>query len=479
MKSVIVGNGINIQFGGKAYASEFIMKRIKYRTKLGYYDILFDGVLGRQEIIRILNIFVIIANDILDNKYDDCLNYNCVNYDELLPILNDFKDRYNKIKTPHQLMLEDWFFVLHMYFLKNSDISDNLIASKQGFERLILDGIYNGGKLQEVYKKMPKKVKKFFLGFDNIFTLNYDNNLEDLTGKNVYHLHGDFSVLSNSENPENVLGFIRKKTNNRVIIEGMEHCFCNALLNYSGHLKLKEANTNHNLIVCSEKFKWKYDNDEAFKSYLLSLKDSKPVEHEMYMTKINNENLNMATEYYFFEFDNIEGELHIIGMSPNNDGHIFECINNNKKLRKVYIYCFSKSEKDYIEENLPKDLYIAKNVNDLWKSLNCVNKKYNIKYNLPDDIDRYIDCFNSLSDDTVSKDDAIAEISKIPKFEAIRLCKLVKEDLIKRNPNHTSINKSEFEETSASVSHIALTEGILPTALYMLYVIHYDEVKGI
>ena len=30
---------------------------------------------------------------------------------------------------------------------------------------------------------------------------------------------------------------------------GCEHCYCNALLNYSGKLKLKKAEENHQLIV--------------------------------------------------------------------------------------------------------------------------------------------------------------------------------------------------------------------------------------
>lgn len=472
MKSILLGNGINIQFGGKAYTSDFIMKRIKYRAKLGCYDILFDGSLNRTEILEILNGFVTITNDILDNKYDDC-----VNDDELLAVLDDFKSRYKKINASHELMLEDWFFVLHMFFLKNSDISNNLLASKQGFERLILDGIYNSSKSQNIYTNMHKKVKKFFSDFDNIFTLNYDNNLEHLTGKNVYHLHGDFSILSNSENPDNVWGFIRKKRNSRVIIEGIENCFCNALLDYSGHQKLKVAIDNHTLIINSEKFKWLYDNDENFKSYLLRIKDVKPDEYEMIITKINHPNLKMATEYYFNEFENIQDELHIIGMSPNNDGHIFESINKNNKLNKVYFYYYSDCERKYIEKMLPKDLYIAKSVIDLWQSLNCIKKKYNIKYNLPVEIDKFIDCFNSLSDDPVSKDEILHEVSNIPNFEAIRLCKLVKEDLRKRNPDNKSTNEDEFIRTSASVSHIALSEGILPSALYMLYVIYFNEVK--
>lgn len=200
----------------------------------------------------------------------------------------------------------------------------------------------------------------------------------------------------------------------------------------------------------------------------------------MIITKINYPNLKMATEYYFNEFENIQDELHIIGMSPNNDGHIFECINKNRKLKKVYFYYYSEYERELIDKMLPKGLYIAKNVNELWKSLNCTKKKYNIKHNLPDEIENeFIDCFNSLSNDTVKKDDILLEIKNIPDFEAMRLCKLVKEDLRKRNPENISIDEDEFIKTSASVSHIALSEGILPSALYMLYVIYFNEVKEI
>ncbi|MBU3105512.1 hypothetical protein [Clostridium gasigenes] len=472
MKSILVGNGINIQFGGKAYTNEFIMKRVKYKAKLDCYDSLFDGTLNNEEIVCVLNSFVEITNDILDKKYDDCVGDD----EGLLNVLNDFKSRYKKINASHELMLEDWFFVLHMFFLKNKDISSNLRASKQGFEMLILSGIYNETKLQEIYIKMSAKVKKFFKSFDYIFTLNYDSNLEKLTGKNVYHLHGDFSVLLNSENPENVLGFIRKKKNSRVLIEGMEHCFCNALLDYSGYEKLRVANANHNLLVESEKFKWLYDNDEKFKTDLLSLTDEN---YEIFMTKINNPSLKIATEYYFHELDNIEDELHIIGMSPNNDGHIFECINKNRKIKKVYFYYYSDSERKLIEEMLPKNIYIAKNVNELWQSLNCTKKKYNTNHKLPEEIDGFIEVFNSLSNDTVSKDDILYEVRNIPDFEAIRLCKLVKEELKKRNLENKSIDKDELIKGFASVSSIALTEGILPSALYMLYVIYSNKISDI
>lgn len=105
---------------------------------------------------------------------------------------------------------------------------------------MILDSIYNEGKLQEIYKSMSKKVKDYFADYDEIFTLNYDNNIEHLMGKNVFHLHGDFSVLADSENPNTVNGYIRNKEGKTVVIPAYEHCYCKALLNYSGKLKLKK-----------------------------------------------------------------------------------------------------------------------------------------------------------------------------------------------------------------------------------------------
>lgn len=477
MKSLLVGNGINIQFGNKAYTSEYIMKRIKYKAKLGCYDKLFDEKINGNEINGILNAFVKITNDILDNKYDEY-----VIEDDLKVVLVDFKGRYNKIKASHEIMLEDWLFVLHMFFLKESDISDNLKAAEQGFKSLILDGIYNDGKIQELYKSIPKKankkVKRYFSNFDNIFTLNYDNNLELLISKNVYHLHGDFSVLHNSENPDNVLGYIRAENNSRVLIEGMKHCFCNALLDYSGDHKLKEAMYNHQIIINSQSLKEKYENDENFKFDLLKSKHNKHDIYETIMTKINNPNLKMATDYYFNEFKEIEDELHIIGMSPNNDGHIFECIQKNKKLKKVYFYYYSETERSAIESMNYEEKYITKSVTKLWKSLDFKKSKYNVNYeNLDLKIDKFIDILNGFFEDTVSKYEIIWEVRSIPTFEAIRLCKLVKEDLEKRNPDHVLIDEYTLNKTLQSISLIALSEGILPSTLFTLYIIYSEKIK--
>jgi len=62
-----------------------------------------------------------------------------------------------------------------------------------------------------------------------------------LTDGNVLHLHGNYSALADSENPDIVEGYIRQQAGQLVVIDEFRHCFCNALLDYSGELKFKRA----------------------------------------------------------------------------------------------------------------------------------------------------------------------------------------------------------------------------------------------
>lgn len=470
MKSVLVGNGINIQFGGMAYTSSFIMKRIKFKAKMGDYKELFGDILTKNDILNIFKGFVDLSNDIVDNKYDKYIR----NDDEKEALL-DYKERYGKVSEPHEIMLEDWFFILHMFFIKNSDLEDDITSARQGFERLILDAIFNESEIQNLYKRMDKNVRRYFKKFDNIFTLNYDNNLENLTGKKVFHLHGSYSELHSSENPKYVIGYNRMISDDRVVMKGYEHSFCNALLDYSGELKIKKADLNHMLNIDSEQYKFRYENVVQWKEELIRIKDIKPIEYGSIMTKINNPELQMATEYYFEELRNIEGELHIIGMSPNNDNHIFEIIKKNNKIERVYFYYFSDDEKTHIEENFSNEIYKCRSIKQLWKDLSCEQKRYSCNYKIPDKVGPIINIANEMSGDKVSKKEIINEINRIPQFEMDRLCKLVKEDLKIRNPENRSTNVEEFLESNAGISYIALREGVLPASLYIICIMNWNS----
>ena len=68
-------------------------------------------------------------------------------------------------------------------------------------------------------------------------------------------------------------------------------------------------------------------------------------------------------------------------------------------------------------------------------------------------LDKFIEIFNALSDYFVSLETIIKEVNKIPQFEMKRLCQLVKIDMHKRNPFHTTTDEKEFLQQNASISY--------------------------
>lgn len=102
---------------------------------------------------------------------------------------------------------------------------------------------------------------------------------------------------------------------------------------------------------------------------------------------------------------------------------------------------------------------------------------YNIKMQGNDRtaIEKYIGIFNALAQERVNVDKVVEEISKYPQFERERLCKLVKNDMQVRNPGNMPIDEKEFIIQTASISNIALSEGISPSALYGLCVMNYGK----
>lgn len=447
-KSILIGNGININFGGKAYTNDYIIKRILFNARANKYDPLFDGEISGDEIARIFIGLSTWANDISDEKYDAIIP------DEEKPILKDFKARYNwKLSHYYEVGLEDWLFILHVYFLQNADIADNWSSAKQGFERMMLDAIYNDGDIQEIHKVMGKHVKRWLLEFSNVFTLNYDNNIEDLIKRPVFHLHGDFRTPANSENPQTLLGYIRKNNNENVVIPQFEHCFCNALFGYAGEHKYG--------IVCA--FEKGTEGLKRLEKSGISPECFPAPLDEMIRVHQEHPELVFSCCYHFAEFKELAGELHIIGMSPNNDSHIFKLIDESN-IEKVVFYYFSEGEE---KKGLPIHQEVEyRSAQELWRRLKALPKQYNCNYPIPqsDRVKENFEIFNMLSGDNVSEADIIESANSIPKFEATKLCEIVMEKIKEYGAPK---DEEELERQFREISRVALRNGILPSALFL------------
>lgn len=56
--------------------------------------------------------------------------------------------------------------------------------------------VYNDGKINVLHQDYSESFIDYLIGFENIFTTNYDANIELATRKPVFHIHGRFDQKS-------------------------------------------------------------------------------------------------------------------------------------------------------------------------------------------------------------------------------------------------------------------------------------------
>ena len=462
--SILIGNGLNINFGGNAYSNQFLIKRIIFNARANKYAPLFNGVIQGDEIARIFVELANWVNEITDGKYDDIIP------DEEKHILEDFKSRYNwKLEHYYEVGLEDWLFILHVYFLKNSDITDNWCSAKQSFERMMLDAIYNDGDIQNLHQHMGSSVKKWLLQYSKVFTLNYDNNIENLIKRPAFHLHGDFCTPANSEDPNTLLGYIRHQRGENVSIpSGFEHCFCNAFFDYAGEHKYEIAYA----------FERGEEGIRALDKSGFPLKLLPERIEDLLRVHQEHPELAVGCNYHFNEFKGLTGELHIIGMSPNNDAHIFKLIDRSNIEKVVFFYYSDKKEKKKISVHQKVEYRSAQ---ELWKRLKAFPKQYNCNYSFPDlkKNEVFIELINQMSGDKVSIDDIIKSANSIPRFKAEELCRSVMSKLSTLKESEPLKDEPEQQRRLREISRIALRNGILPSALYLHVIMYMSKNKNL
>ena len=176
----------------------------------------------------------------------------------------------------------------------------------------------------EVYQNFYPGVTRYLQRFNNIFTTNYDYNLESAlgSGEKIWHLHGEFGELAPeyrtngkyyAEHKDECDDLIAKK------ISGMDHIYSDAVMSWSWldkYGKLLEADAE------------------------------------------NKKDL----------FRSIGGQLEIVGLSPANDEHLFMMINNNPNIRSVVCYYLNDNDKIELPHHIKKPTTFKK-VTKLWDSM--------------------------------------------------------------------------------------------------------------
>lgn len=370
MKNLLLGNGITIQFGGFDYTNSSIIRRAINNMEIGNFptEIFLDE---SGYFIEVIELLCKELPSIVKGTYDEFAivptEKNTLSY---------LKDKYKnnfKLKI-EEIGIEDYFFLLRLVcnrLVPELDIRKN---AKDELWCAFVDAIYNNGRIQEIYKKYPDEFINHLNSYDHIFTTNYDNNIDMVTEKEIFHLHGAFHIIDDKYLTSGLKNkLLNTPADNTRLIDGYEHLYSSVIMDFSGTNKYYDVNVNSNANSAVKKLIKAYETNSIVKDDVDSWANSDNIVvrkcYETIMAKLNNPNAEFAEYYYFDMLSSIEDELSIIGLSPNNDTHIFEEIKSNLKVNKIIYYYFDKSDQQCIKDLFPDKHVQFISVKDFWSKL--------------------------------------------------------------------------------------------------------------
>lgn len=320
MENILIGNGFNLEIGGSEFSNYSIIQRLHKNILTKDYSKEFAGKVTASDLKTVVDgLENQIFKDTLSGKYD----HLCKSDDEKKNLAR-VKSNYSGGDT---IGMEDYFLLLRLYHHAYNDPPSMIRDTSFGLTYLFLDAIFDEGKIQELYKTLPDsrflELKQILNQYDNVFTVNYDWNLEKISGKEVKHLHGQFDRL----NPQFIAGTILAVYRSQVL--GLEnlvnhsnaHMYSNAIMGFCG------------------------------------------AEKERIMGIFNNV---QTDEYPTKDFMDISGMISMAGISPNNDEHIWNLIKSNSKISKIIFYYHSNTDREMAEKSWSGHAIEYRPVSKLW-----------------------------------------------------------------------------------------------------------------
>lgn len=368
MRNLLVGNGINIEFGGYENKNEAIIVRgIKSLEKEDFpKHIILENT---EDLVKLIGYLFMEFKYMLNDDYNQFTVSN-----EEQRCLDGMRERYKNRKNLilSDIGFEDYYLVYDLFCNKNNIVNPEKFYIREAIKTFFIYSIFNNGKVNEIYKKYPVKLKEFFKLFNNIFTTNYDENLGKFTGENIYYLHGSFNIIDYKYKEDSFRNMLSNKaTDDFNIDSNYYYLYSNVLTTYSGYYKSFSMNQTHQANEAIKKMAKGYENNAVIKKDVDSWKFvDNSILTNMYdaiTLKANNEKLKFEEQYPVNEFESINGQLEIVGLSPNNDTHIFDNINNNSNLDEVTYYYYDESECEVVEQLLNNCTVQFLAVKNLWK----------------------------------------------------------------------------------------------------------------
>ncbi len=362
MRNIIIGNGVNIQFGGWEYTNRRIVERALLKLKTRDYS----KEVYTEEIEVWMKMLFQVFPKFLKGNYDKL----AVLKDEKEELSN-LKKRYTKKTRIYEIGFEDFFLLNELHCRKNKIGNPERYYFQEFLRRLFLDSIYNNGKINQIHESFSEDFITFLKSYDNIFTTNYDKNIELATKRKVLYLHGAFHVLDNVYDANSFRNQLSDRPVDKApVIKGYEHVFSTALTGSSGEFKQHVAESlglaNSGIKKFAEGMKNKPEISHEIEKWKDSDNDIVRNLYEAIKLKTQNPDLEFSIDYALSELKEIKGIITFIGLSPNNDSHILSTVLNNKQIDLIEFYYYEKSEKKEISSYFHNRRIETLNVSEFW-----------------------------------------------------------------------------------------------------------------
>ncbi len=372
MRSVLIGNGVIIQHGGTDYLNANIIQRALDNVRTGncpshlYPKECADFVLAlAKEHAAALN-----------GYYD---KYVFTTYDRAS--LKDFKSRYDRMckYSATEIGFEDYFLLFELTHNKLGITNPKRFNSRGVLRRMFLDSVFNQGKIEFVHRQFSVGFIKWLKNYDHIFTTNYDSNLDIATGLPVHHLHGSFNTLSEVYDSKSFRNQLEDDLlDGEKVDPDYPHLYSTCLVSYVGNLKSFSMAQASLANKGMEKFVKGYKNDPDSRKQIDDWDESNVLVKrlkEAIRLKAERPELEHSEQYPHEMLKTISGTLEIVGLSPNNDGHLFEQILENKKITQIVFNYFGDQEVADAERLFSSKNLSTRNVRDLWARINTDDSK--------------------------------------------------------------------------------------------------------
>ena len=354
MKNLLVGNGINIQFNKTDYTTQQIVLRILKNCDRD--DFPSHIIVNLPYLLKIyIGQLYLESRKILSGEYDN-FTFGSAEKDSLIAFKKQYSNKINTLRMT-DIGFEDYYLIHDLVCHKMKVHNPEQFYIRESMKVAYLYSIFNDGKLNQLYVNYPTAFIEFLLDFDNIFTTNYDSNIELATGKEIFHIHGQFDKKSDVYNASSFRNQLPDAPIREIEVdENYFYLYSNALTTHCGAYKEFQLKQHSQANSCAEKMALAYNTDSKIKQEVDSwTQDTNTLTANLgyaIQLKASNPSLAFSDNYHFAKFKSIIGTLEILGLSPWNDFHIFESI-DTADLEKCVYYFFNENECDIIKNLLP------------------------------------------------------------------------------------------------------------------------------